>query len=208
MIQTMSIIILTGPVASGKNTISKILAEKKERSAVIDVDVVRWMYIHPHKAPWDGEEGKSQQVLGVENACLLAKSFAQNNIDVIILDVITDETANLYKNNLAEVKIVLLMPSYKKTYERFVQRPPTVSEKEFKMIYKSQGNLTIYDEKIDIFDPTQNQVIFTMQVNWNQRHTYRNIYQLGKKSYVCITNEMLYIADVERRKVITHKRWI
>ena len=56
------------------------------------------MYVQPHKAPWDGEEGKSQQILGVENACLLAKNFIKNKIDVVILDVITDETANLYKS--------------------------------------------------------------------------------------------------------------
>lgn len=142
-------IILTGPAASGKNTISKILAHKKEKCAVIDVDAVRWMYIHPHKAPWDGEEGKSQQILGVENACLLAKSFAKNNIDIVILDVITDETASLYKKNLGKVKIILLMPSYEEAHKRFKERPHTISEQEFKMIYEWEKNLTIYDEKID-----------------------------------------------------------
>ena len=148
----MSTIILTGPVASGKNTISKILAQKKKRCAVIDVDAVRWMYIQPHKAPWDGDEGRSQQMLGVENACLLAKSFSKNNIDVVILDVITDETANIYKKNLERVKIVLLMPSYEKAHERFVQRAPAISEQEFKMIYGWQEALTVYDEKIENTD--------------------------------------------------------
>ena len=105
----MSITILTGPAASGKNTISKILAKKKERCAVIDVDTVRQMYVQPHKAPWDGEEGKAQQRLGVENTCLLTKNYSQQNIDVVILDVLTDGTANLYKKNLGEVKIILLI---------------------------------------------------------------------------------------------------
>jgi guanylate kinase len=145
----MSITILTGPVASGKNTVSKILAQKKERCAVIDVDMLRQMYVQPHKAPWDGEEGKSQQMLGVENACLLAKSFAKSNIDVVILDVITDETANVYKKNLGEVKIILLMPSYEETQKRFNERPPTISEQEFKMIYQWEESLTVFDEKID-----------------------------------------------------------
>ena len=145
----MSIIILTGPAASGKNTVSKILAQKREKCAVIDVDAVRWMYTQSHKAPWDGEEGKSQQILGVENTCLIANNFAKNNINVVILDVITDETANLYKKNLGQIKIVLLMPAYEKAHERFTQRPPTVSEQEFKMIYGWQEALTIYDEKID-----------------------------------------------------------
>lgn len=145
----MNIIILTGPAASGKNTIAKILARKIERCAVIDVDAIRQTYVHPHKAPWDGAEGKSQQMLGVENACLLAENFIKNNIAVVILDVITDETANLYKKNLGEVKIILLMPSYEEAKKRFKERPHTISDEEFKMLYQWEEDLTIYDEKID-----------------------------------------------------------
>lgn len=145
----MSITILTGPAASGKNTISKILAQKKERCAVIDVDTIRQMYVQPHKAPWDGEEGKAQQLLGVENTCLLAKNFVKNNIDVVILDVITDETANLYKKNLGEVKIILILPTFEEAQKRFNRRPPTITNEEFKMIYQWEENLTVFDQKID-----------------------------------------------------------
>ena|SRR3989344_990438 len=145
----MSIIILTGPAASGKNTIAKILAQKREKCAVIDVDTVRQMYIQPHKAPWDGQEGKYQQILGVENACLLAKNFTKNKIDVLILDVVTDETANLYKKNLGEVKIILLMPSYEEAQKRFKDRPHTISDEEFTMLYKWEEDLTVFNEKID-----------------------------------------------------------
>jgi guanylate kinase len=145
----MSIIILTGPAASGKNTISKILAQKKERCAVIDVDTVRQMYVQPHKAPWDGKEGNAQQLLGVENTCLLARSYSQQNIDVVILDVLTGETASLYKKNLNEVKIILLMPTFAEAQKRFKERPSTITDDEFKMIYEWEENLTVFDEKID-----------------------------------------------------------
>jgi dephospho-CoA kinase len=145
----MSITILTGPAASGKNTISKILARKEEKCAVIDVDTVRQMYVQPHNAPWDGEEGKVQQLLGVENTCVLAKNFVKNNIDVVILDVLTDEAANLYKKNLGEVKIILLMPVFAEAQRRFKERPPTITDEEFKMIYEWEENLTVFDEKID-----------------------------------------------------------
>ena len=107
----MAIVILTGPAASGKNTVASILAKKRERCAVIDVDLVRWMYQQPHRAPWDGEEGKAQQGLGVENSIELAKNFVRNNIDVILLDVVIDETAKLYRERLPEAKIIFLMPS-------------------------------------------------------------------------------------------------
>ena len=145
----MSVLILTGPAASRKNTISQILAKKRQECAVIDVDLVRWMYRQPHKAPWEGEEGKIQQKLGVENAILLAKNFLKNNLDVIIIDVIVDETAKLYKVNLPEAKIVLLMPTYEEAHKRFTERPHTITNEEFDMVYKWQEQLTIYDEKID-----------------------------------------------------------
>ncbi|HEY5601332.1 MAG TPA: hypothetical protein VIK81_04595 [Patescibacteria group bacterium] len=145
----MPILILTGPAASGKNTISQFLSKKREKCAVIDVDLVRWMYFQPHKAPWDGEEGKVQQKFGVENACLLAKNFLKNGIEVIILDVIVNETIKLYREYFPEAKIIMLMPSFEETKKRFSRRSHTITEEEFKMVYKWQEDLNGYDEKID-----------------------------------------------------------
>ena len=145
----MRIILLTGPAASGKNTISHIAAKKKKRCAVIDVDKIREMLLQLHTAPWDGEEGKQQQKLGVENACLLAKNFLKNDCDVILLDVVDNETAELYKQYIPQIKIVLLLPSFKEAHRRFAERPHTISEEEFKMVYTWEEKLTVYDEKID-----------------------------------------------------------
>src|SRR4051812_43497631 len=109
----MSVIILTGPAGSGKNTIAKTFAAKQTCCAVIDVDAVRQMLVQRHKAPWDGEEGKQQQALGVRNACALAKNFSQYDSNVVILDVLTQETLLRYKTELSELnpKIVLLLPT-------------------------------------------------------------------------------------------------
>lgn len=145
----MNVSILTGPAASGKNTISQAFAEKRNKCAVIDVDIVRWFYRQPHKAPWDGEEGKEQQKFGVENACLLAKNFVNNNVDVVILDVVVNETAKIYKELLPEAKIVLLLLSYEETLKRFQERPHTITQEEFNLVYQWQKELTVFDEKID-----------------------------------------------------------
>jgi len=145
----MRVIVLTGPAAAGKNTIANLLARMREKGADIDVDLVRWMYRQPHKAPWEEEEGTKQLKLGAENACLLAKNFISNGIDVVICDVLTDETARLYKELLPNVKIVLLMPTLEETHRRFTERRHTISEEEFKWVYELEQKLTVYDEKID-----------------------------------------------------------
>ncbi len=147
----MGIFILTGPAAAGKNSISKIIAQKIKKCAVIDVDTVRQMFVKPHKAPWEGKEGKRQQLLGVKNASMLAKNFSDDKTKVIILDVITNETAKLYKKYLGNIKIFLLMPGYAIAIKRFKARRSSVSitEKEFKMLYCWERDLTVFDKKID-----------------------------------------------------------
>lgn len=147
----MSVIILTGPPGAGKNTISEILAQKRGACAVVDVDQVRWMVINSHKAPWEGEEGHRQQQLGVKNACMLAKSFSHNGFDVIITDVLSDETAKIYLAKLNESipKIVLLIPTREEIDRRNTIRPPRLKEGEIANLYEEQLRLKIYDEKID-----------------------------------------------------------
>lgn len=143
--------ILTGPPGAGKNTISSIFAKQREKCAVIDVDLIRWIILQPHKAPWEGEEGHKQQLLGVRHACMLAKSLISENYDVLILDVISDETAQIYKGTLkdSQPKIVLLLPSFEEIKRRNKIRPPRLKEEQVEMLYEKQKSLTQYDLKID-----------------------------------------------------------
>lgn len=147
----MKVLILTGPAGAGKNTVAQIFAKKRERCAIIDVDIVRWMLLQPHRAPWDGEEGGRQQVLGVKNACLLTSNFVQNNSDVVILDVLSKETFRIYKKELGKfnLKIVLLLPTFEEIQKRNKMRPLRITEDEIALLYKSQEALQGYDEKID-----------------------------------------------------------
>ncbi|MBI2845718.1 MAG: AAA family ATPase [Chloroflexi bacterium] len=144
-------LILTGPSGAGKNTVAVELAKQSSRCAVIDVDVVRWMVLQPHKAPWEGEEGKAQQRLGVKNACALARNFINAGFDVIILDVLSDDTARLYKEELKAIgpKIVLLLPTLNEINRRNTNRETRLKPEEVKALYYQQQNLTEYDLKID-----------------------------------------------------------
>lgn len=145
----MSILILTGPAGAGKNTIGQILAKKRSRCAVIDVDTVRHMVVQPHHAPWSGEEGKAQLRLGIKNACMLAKNFQTENFDVIILDVVNNWSLNFYKESLVEFKVVLLLPTLGEVKKRNKNREFTLEESRVEQLYKEQEEFTGFDEKID-----------------------------------------------------------
>ena len=147
----MSVVILTGPPGAGKNTIVNIVARRSIKCAVIDADLVRWMILQPHKAPWEGEEGRKQQVLGARNAGMLTRNFVREGYDVLILDVLSKETATIYKKELREhkVKIVLLFPTYEEIVRRNTVRPPRLKDTEVKMLYGHQSRFVHYDEKID-----------------------------------------------------------
>ena len=126
------------------------LAPRLPRCAVIDVDLVRWMVVQPHKAPWDGEEGKRQQLLGVQNTCLLTQRFLEANLTVLILDVLSPETAMLYRTLLAASapKIVLRLPTLEEIIRRNRTRP-RLTDEELRLLYEQSEQFTSYDEKVD-----------------------------------------------------------
>jgi adenylylsulfate kinase-like enzyme len=147
-------LILTGPTAAGKNTVGKLLACQRERCAVVDFDLVRAMFVHPHQPPWMGEEGKSQQMLGVRQVCNLAESFARAGWEVIILDVLSSETAQLYRSLLenAYPTVVQLLPAFDELKRRFYERGARLTDDELKMVYEEQSSLVGYDLRIDNTD--------------------------------------------------------
>ncbi len=146
----MSILILTGPAGAGKNTIAQILAKKRAKCAVVDVDTVRHMVVQPHHAPWSGEEGEDQVKLGIKNACMLAKNFIADGFDVVILDVVRDWSLGLYKEQLAgDFKVVLLLPKLEEVKKRNQSREFILEEQRVLDLYKEQELFTGFDEKID-----------------------------------------------------------
>lgn len=145
------ILIMTGPAGAGKNTVGHIIAQKREKCAVIDVDVVRHMAIKPHIAPWYGEAGQKQVRLGVKNACDLANNFVSVGFDVIILDVLTEETSRIYRENLKDFdpKIILLLPTLEKVKERNKSRTYNLQEERVISLHQEQSKFNGFDKKID-----------------------------------------------------------
>ncbi len=144
-------LIISGPTASGKNTVGHLLALQRERCAVVDFDLVRKMFVKPHQPPWAGEEGKAQQFLGVKQVCSLAENFSEAGWEVIILDVLSLETVKIYRHLLYQnnLKIVQLLPTFEELNQRFYQRGACLTDDELKMVYEEQSEYTDYDLKID-----------------------------------------------------------
>lgn len=112
------------------------------------------MFRKPHVKPWDGEAGYRQNVLGLEHACMLARSFLANDYDCIILDVLDDETAGLYKEKLNEFnpQLIHLLPSFDEIVRRNGTRPRRLTDNELQMVYEGQVQLGVYDHRIDNSD--------------------------------------------------------
>lgn len=145
----MATIVLAGGPAAGKTTLARTVAAERQRSAVIDVDEVRWMLLQPHVAPWGGAEGRRQQMLGVKNACGLAKSFIDDGCDVIVTDVLTDDTASRYRRSIPEMVIVRLKVDLTVALERSDARGWALTRDEFEMMHRAQETYTAFDLEID-----------------------------------------------------------
>jgi hypothetical protein len=144
-------LILTGPPAAGKNTIGLHLARSRERCAVVDCDAVRAMLVQPHRAPWQGAEGRRQHRLGAEMACQLAVGFAKASCEVVILDVLSPEIVLFYRQRLAPLapRVVQLLPSWEECRRRFIARGMVLSDEEFALLYREQADFDGYDARID-----------------------------------------------------------
>lgn len=145
----MTILLLTGPPASGKTTIADALAQRAaDPLAIIEVDHLRHMLVYPHIAPWDGDEGHAQLLLGVLNACVLAQNFDAAGCNVLIVDAVTDETAARYREELP-LAIVRLLPNWEQTMIRSHSREEPLRFREREALYEQQRALEIVDVTID-----------------------------------------------------------
>ena len=144
-------LLLTGPTAAGKNTVGRLLASQQERCAVVDFDLVRAMFVQPHRAPWQGLEGKAQQQLGIQLVCDLALGFAAAGWKVVVLDVVTNDVVHLYQHALQSVsfRIVQLLPSFEETTRRFSARGPVLTDDEFRQVYHEQVQFRYAHRRID-----------------------------------------------------------
>jgi hypothetical protein len=124
-------LVLTGPPAVGKSTAARALALARPQSAVVEVDDLRQLVLTGAAAPWQGEAGARQQLLGARNACALAANFLAADVEVVITDLVTSDTAALYRELLPGCLIVRLSAPLSETQRRSASRTRWLTSAEF-----------------------------------------------------------------------------
>lgn len=166
MIARMRVLVLTGPPAVGKTSIGRLLAATRLRCALADIDDVRHLVVTGHAAPWDGDEGQEQQRLGVINGCGMAGNFTGHGIDVVIVDVVTDQTAALYRQLLPEPLIVQLTATYDEALRRAHTRKIFLTWSEFRRLHDEQAHLTDVDHRLDTTHLNPRQTVAELAGMW------------------------------------------
>lgn len=134
-LSVLPVLVLTGGPAVGKSATATGLAATLPRCAVIEVDDVRQLVRSGAAAPWEGEEGLQQHLLGVRNACALAREFTAAGIAVVVADVLTPTTAALYRELLPGVVVVHLVAAPEEVRRRADTRPVYLTDAEFAMLH-------------------------------------------------------------------------
>jgi chloramphenicol 3-O-phosphotransferase len=117
------ILILGGPPASGKSSVARALADRYDRVAHIDVDVLRHFVTPTGYAKPGQPEARHQVRLAITNASALARNFIAERFGVIIDDIVAlPEMLELYVAELkacgAPIHFVQLMPSLEECQRR------------------------------------------------------------------------------------------
>jgi hypothetical protein len=132
-------LVLTGGPAVGKSVTGRALAKGRPLCALVDVDDVRQLVVSGAAAPWEGEEGREQQRLGVINACGLARNFVAVGIEVVVADVLTPETCSIYRRELPGCLIVHLTVGFPEALRRAATRKVWLTDDEFRMLHEADA---------------------------------------------------------------------
>lgn len=132
-------LLLTGGPAAGKSTTARRLAEALPRAAAVDVDDLRQLVVGGHRAPWEGQEGRDQHVLGVENACDLARRFVGHGFAVVVADLVDDDLLARYRDDLPGLVAVRLTLDLAATRRRAATRPAYLTEAELVRLHDAEA---------------------------------------------------------------------
>ncbi|MBP2353953.1 hypothetical protein JOF29_005063 [Kribbella aluminosa] len=115
------------------------------------MDDVRQLVVSGSAAPWEGGEGRNQQRLGVTNACGMARNLLAAGIEIVVADVLTPETSELYRRELPGCLIVHLMVGLPEARRRAASREVWLTDDEFRMLHEADATNPPYaDQRIQV----------------------------------------------------------
>lgn len=114
--------LITGPAGVGKSTISKELAIRSKKSALIEGDDIYHQVISGYVPAW--KEGNHLQIFWKVCICTI-KTYLENGFDVIFNYIITPENIELIKSSIQNynIKFIVLLTDESTLLTRDKQRP-------------------------------------------------------------------------------------
>ncbi|SHI65229.1 AAA family ATPase [Parasporobacterium paucivorans] len=138
--------IITGPAGVGKSTISKALAEKMEKSALIEGDDIYHLVCGGYVKPW--LEGNHLEVFW-ENCVDLIMNFLNRGYDVVFNYICTPLDIEYIKNKVKDTKIKLciMITNEETLIKRDKMRPLDYQMGERSIILLNEFIMQDYNEK-------------------------------------------------------------
>ncbi|MBU0534793.1 AAA family ATPase [Patescibacteria group bacterium] len=130
------IYLIAGVPGSGKSTTANKLAQKLEKSFLIETDILRLFVKNGYASPanWT-KETASQFELATLNTCCLAKNAEKFGFDVVIDDSVSIEQEKIYLKELPDAVMVWLNPRLETILERNQNREKRVNEGLIRNVY-------------------------------------------------------------------------
>lgn len=117
-----TLFIITGPAGVGKSTISKKIAEVRNKSALIEGDEIYHQVVGSYVSPW--KEGNHLELFW--KVCNdIISNYLENGYDVVFNYIIDLENLEILKRNFKDynIKFVVLMVNEETLLKRDKERP-------------------------------------------------------------------------------------
>ena len=144
--------IITGPAGVGKSTISKLIAQSKEKSALVEGDEIYSQVVGSYVSPWkEGNHLKTFWKICIETI----KVYLEDGYDVIFNYIVNPFDLKMFREAFSKytIKFVVLLASEEELLRRDALRPEDCQMKERCIELLNSFKSKNYNEKF-ILDTT------------------------------------------------------